>query len=87
MTDDVKKAMLETVKQAFVEFINKLITVPASLVQKQQAFFRLDEGHMWMQNAICNYAEPEQAPESQVIPPASDIPLVAEQPQTEIPVM
>ena len=48
--------------------------MPGSIVQKQAAFMRFDEGHMWMQNAVATFEEPAPTKEQPSIPeqPASE---------------
>lgn len=53
-----KQFMIEQLRESFMIFMNKLLMMPGSPMQKQQAFLRFDEGHMWMQNAVISYAPP-----------------------------
>jgi len=59
MSNDVKMKAIEELRAAFLEFTNKMLQVQGAVMQKQQAFLRFDEGHMWMQNAIITYEEPK----------------------------
>lgn len=72
MTPEIKNNFIRQLRDDFVEFIDKIKEMPGSQLQKQQAFLRLDEGHMWMQNAIASYKEPitqqnTQLPNQQII--------------------
>ena len=58
MSDD-KTVLLQELHADYVAFMQKLANVKGAFVQKQQAFFRFDEGHMWLQNAVLSYVEPE----------------------------
>lgn len=62
MSDDSKRFAMDVLRREFVGFMNKIANIPGAPVQKQQAFLRFDEGHMWMQNAIMTYAEPVEPP-------------------------
>ncbi len=64
MDIEVKKALLEQLRQNFVILMNWIVETPGAQVQKQQSLLRFDEGHMWMQNAIASYAPPAPAPEA-----------------------
>lgn len=57
MSDD-KAVLLQELHTDYVAFMQKLANVKGAFVQKQQAFFRFDEGHMWLQNAVLSYVEP-----------------------------
>jgi len=73
MDIEIIQLRLEVLRQQFVTFMQHVIDAPGSNHQKQLALVRFDEGHMWMQNAIASYKEPDQAPEmSQVKSPASN---------------
>lgn len=58
--DESKRIMLEHLRNQFINFINNIISMPGSSIQKQQALLRFDEGHMWLQNAIMSHEEPKQ---------------------------
>ena len=62
MSGDPKVFALGILREEFVKFMEKLAKIPGSNIQKQQAFLRFDEGHMWMQNAIITYVEPKPQP-------------------------
>lgn len=66
MSDDHKKFTLETLRGEFMQFMTKIAKMPGSPIQKQQAFMRFDEGHMWMQNAVATFVEPQSAPTAPV---------------------
>jgi predicted neuraminidase len=64
MTPENKQLFVNHLREAYIEFMNKVLKIPGSPMQKQQGFFRFDEGHMWMQNAILSFEAPQQ-PEAQ----------------------
>lgn len=63
MTNEQKKESLEFLRTAYIDFMKVVSALSGSIIQKQQAFLRFDEGHMWMQNSIATYAEPTPEPE------------------------
>ena len=63
MDDNAKRFMLDTLRVDYIEFMTKCAKIPGAMIQKQQAFMRFDEGHMWLQNAIASYVE--EAPQEQ----------------------
>jgi hypothetical protein len=69
MTDDVKLFMMQSLREKFSAFTQEMLKIPGSIMQKQQAFYRFDEGHMWMQNAVLSYQPPQQeeAPQTETI--------------------
>jgi hypothetical protein len=62
--EDLRHTSMRALSVAFREFISKVIQIPGAKIQKQQAFYRLDEAQMWMQNAILSYI-PEQQKQEQ----------------------
>lgn len=54
MTIEEKQEALEQLGVLFVDFMTKLTQIPGARIQKQRAFVRFDEGHLWFQNAILN---------------------------------
>lgn len=60
MNKDEKLVAIEELRQAFMTMMSAMLKIPGSPMQKQQAFFRFDEGHMWMQNAILSQQEAPQ---------------------------
>jgi len=59
MSNQEQKAFnLNQLRKAYVEFMQVVASMPGAPIQKQQAFYRFDEGHMWMQNAVLTYVEP-----------------------------
>jgi len=62
MTPETKQFMLEQLRSDYIALMQKLIKIPGAPMQKQQAFLRFDEGHMWLQNAIASYVEPQPQP-------------------------
>lgn len=60
MSDEHKRFVLESLRNEFVAFMTKLSQMPGSQLQKQQAFIRFDEGHMWMQNSVATYVAPRE---------------------------
>ena len=54
-----KKNNLEIMRQSFIALMNVVMQLPSAQIQKQQALLRFDEAHMWMQNGIMSYVEPE----------------------------
>lgn len=79
---EAKKFMLDQLGKIFVNFMNDVIKIPGSPVQKQQACFKFDEGHMWLQNAIMTYVEPA-APPSAPVAPVAEVPPVPADEQTQ----
>lgn len=69
---EAKKFMLDQLGKIFVNFMNEVIKIPGSPVQKQQSLFKFDEGHMWLQNAIMTYVEPP-------VPPVPSVPAASEE--------
>ncbi len=55
MSDQAKGFIIAKLREEFVAFMQKMMAMPGSPMQKQQAFLRFDEGHMWMQNAVGSY--------------------------------
>ncbi len=66
MDNQAKEYMVHALRKEFIAFMQGVAKIPGSHVQKQQAFLRFDEGHMWMQNAILSYVAPQPEPQ----PPA-----------------
>lgn len=56
---ETKQFLLQQLRDDYMGFMQKLVAMPGASVQKQQAFLRFDEGHMWMQSAVMNYMEPQ----------------------------
>jgi|HubBroStandDraft_2_1064218.scaffolds.fasta_scaffold231860_1 hypothetical protein len=61
MSEQVKTELLTSLREEYMMFMNRVLKIPGAPMAKQQAFLRFDEGHMWMQNAIVSFVEPEQA--------------------------
>ncbi len=61
MSDQAKGFIIAKLREEFVAFMQKMMAMPGSPMQKQQAFLRFDEGHMWMQNAVGSYVAPQPA--------------------------
>ena len=59
MSDNQRLYVFEQLREKFVSFMLELNKMPGSPQQKQQAFIRFDEGHMWMQNAVLSFKAPE----------------------------
>ncbi len=76
MNEEAKQYMVQSLRKEFIAFMQGVAKIPGSHVQKQQAFLRFDEGHMWMQNSILSHVAPQQEAE-----PQSDKPIV---PDTEV---
>lgn len=74
MTPENKQLFVNHLREAYIEFMNKVLKIPGSPMQKQQGFFRFDEGHMWMQNAILSFTAPEQSEGAIVEPVEGDQP-------------
>lgn len=55
MTDEEKRVMLEVLRTKFKAFMEEMVKLPGQPVAKQQALFRFDEGHMWLQTAILSH--------------------------------
>jgi hypothetical protein len=74
MSDESKKFALDVLRREFIKFMEAVSKIPGAPVQKQQAFLRFDEGHMWMQNAVFTYVEPQEnaVPDA----PPSDQPII-----------
>ena len=70
MSDESKRAKLDALRTKFAEFMQEVIKIDGSAMQKQQAFIKFEEAHMWLQNAIVTYVEPAERP---LTPPQSDI--------------
>jgi hypothetical protein len=75
MTLEEKQVALNALREAFCAFINVITNIECAIPQRNQAVIRLDEGHMWMQNAIMTYTK--AAPESVIEPeqPVVNIPI------------
>ena len=73
MSDEQKKFAVEALHGLFVDFMNKVSKIPGSMIQKQQAFLRFDEGHMWMQNAVLTFTPPAQ-PQPVAADPVPEMP-------------
>jgi|GEM_PF-2358399 hypothetical protein len=84
MNDDHKKFTLEVLRTEFMQFMNKVSKMPGSMIQKQAAFMRFDEGHMWMQNAVATFVEPTPALESKSIPEQPVSEHVKDEPQVTL---
>ena len=86
--DDSRILIFEALRVKFLDFITALKAMPASPMQKQQAFIRLDEGHMWMQNAVLSYNAPAVQPPMENPTPPVEINEVnqppIEQPETPV---
>lgn len=67
MSED-KKVLIEKLRENFMTFMTVVMELKGAPLQKQQAFLRFDEGHMWMQNAILSFIAPEQ-PEGAIVDP------------------
>lgn len=90
MSQDPKVFALDVLRREYKAFVEKVMQIPANPIPKQQAMFRLEEGHMWMQQAIIHYtpsapaqaepdsvAEPvEQSDQEQVAQPVEPVPPV-----------
>ena len=76
MDDQTKQFMLGNLREEYIKFMTLVAKMPGAQAQKQQAFLRFDEGHMWMQNAVAGYVAPaaeEQAePEETSEEPAAE---------------
>jgi hypothetical protein len=59
MSEQAKNFVIAKLREDYVLFMQKMMQMPASQMQKQQAFLRFDEGHMWMQNAVGSYVAPQ----------------------------
>lgn len=71
MDAQAKEFMVHALRKEFIAFMQNVAKIPGSHVQKQQAFLRFDEGHMWMQNAVLSYVAPQAetpAPEADPAP-------------------
>ena len=64
MTDGVneKQVLINQLRDGFMVLMDLLLKMPGSPLQKQQAFLRFDEGHMWMQNAVMSFVAPQPQP-------------------------
>lgn len=62
MDNAAKEYMVQALRKEFIGFMQNISKIPGAHVQKQQAFLRFDEGHMWMQNAILSYVAPQPEP-------------------------
>lgn len=60
MDKEAKLFMLDAMRNEFTKFMQTVAKIPGSMPQKQQAFIRFDEGHLWMQNAISSFTIPPQ---------------------------
>lgn len=65
MADEQKMFALDVLRTKFIAFMEAVGKMPASPIQKQQAFLRFDEGHMWMQNAVITFVEPKPVENNQ----------------------
>jgi hypothetical protein len=63
MSIEQKQVNLEFLRNEYVAFMGKVAKLPGSPIQKQQAFLRFDEGHMWIQNAIVTHQEKAPVPD------------------------
>lgn len=66
MNQEEKRIVLDALRQSYIEFMTKVIKLTGAPLQKQQAMYRFDEGHMWMQNAIASAPDTPQAPQQEV---------------------
>lgn len=82
MSDETKRFMLDSVRKSFGEFMQEVIKIPGSPGQKQQAYLRFEEAHMWLQNSIVNYVEVE-APKQPDLATATASAANEEQPAVE----
>ncbi len=64
MDNQAKEFMVHALRKEFIAFMQAMAKIPGSHVQKQQAFLRFDEGHMWMQNAVLSYVAPQHEAET-----------------------
>jgi hypothetical protein len=73
MTDGTqeKQVLINQLRDGFMAFVEMLLKMPGSPLQKQQAFLRFDEGNMWMQNAIMSFVAPVEPPTAIVNPQAA----------------
>lgn len=62
MSNDPKMFALDVLRREYKAFMEKVMQIPGIPMPKQQAAFRFEEGHMWMQQAIIHYVEPPKAP-------------------------
>lgn len=60
MTDEEKRMIIDSLRSLFTQFMEGVVKFPGHPAAKQQALFRFDEGHMWLQTAIANFDKPEQ---------------------------
>lgn len=74
MSDDPKHFALDVLRREFIKFMETVSKIPGSPVQKQQAFLRFDEGHMWMQNAIVTFQPPADPAQEPQLPGQPDAP-------------
>lgn len=51
-------AQLDMLRNEFKAFMEKIFVMPGLPIPKQQAIFRFEEGHMWMQQAIIHNVAP-----------------------------
>lgn len=68
MDNQAKEYIVHALRKEFITFMQGISKIPGSHVQKQQAFLRFDEGHMWMQNAILSYVPPQAPIEPPTVP-------------------
>jgi hypothetical protein len=61
-----KLLSLNNLRVEFVKFMEAISVLPGSQLQKQQAFLRFDEGHMWMQNSIITHVKPAPIPDEAI---------------------
>lgn len=66
MDNQAKEFMVKTLRDLFIEFMSQVSRIPGAHIQKQQAFLRFDEGHMWMQNAVLSHQPEPQAQQAEV---------------------
>ena len=85
MTDGVneKQVLINQLRDGFMALMDVLLKMPGSPLQKQQAFLRFDEGHMWMQNAVMSFVAPQ--PQPPVEQPVPVVEPLAAQPVDPIP--
>ena len=93
MSNDPKMFALDVLRREYKAFMEKVMQIPGVAIPKQQAAFRFEEGHMWMQQAIIHFVEqqpvppvpevPEAGSESVPVEPVADSAEVAEPIQPE----
>ncbi len=79
MNEQEKINVLNELRAEFTVFMNRILKFPGAPMQKQQAFLRFDEGHMWLQNSVLSYNPPEQlASDANVSEPVVELLPVSE---------